>query len=213
MAKTARSQHPSVVPVNRPGEGFSLDVKIDTTPGIGGKSLSFMGVNLATAPVPDRKFTADTCSVILTVSTAKFVFGQERIDGKGLRSAIVIQMSRNASANFVRICDSMSNPSVDEIAKSEKIPVERMSDVMEEPPQALTLSANMPLGAITGHEACIDFYQASPFAMGVVMRSQKLSLEPVVRIDLRTSLLIGLLQELRSRLTDDELNLKPEGKK
>jgi hypothetical protein len=170
-----------------------------------------MGVELYKAPVPDRKFTADTCSTIFAGSVVKLVFGQERIDGKGLRSAIVVQMSRIGGANFVRFCDLMKNPSINEIAQTDNIGVENVSPVATEPPQALTLSANMPLTAISGHEACIDFYQASPFAMGIALRSQKLALDPVVRIDLRTPLLVGLLNDLRGRLSE-ELKVKIEGK-
>jgi hypothetical protein len=133
----------------------------------------------------------------------KVVFGQERIDGKGLRSAIVVQMSRNAAANFVRIADSITGPSFREVAQAVNIPEENLSAVGDEPPQALTLAANLTLSAITGHESCIDFYEASPFAMGIALRSEKLSLEPVVRVDLRTSLFLGLLKDLRSQLTDD----------
>jgi len=214
MAKEARKQQPIPARLaNRPGEGnVSLDIKVDTTVGIDGKTVTYMGVDLAKAPVPDRKFTADTCAVIDSAYTLKLVFGQERIDGKGLRSAIVVQMGRGSGGNFVRICDSMANPSIAEIAQLDGIPSEKLSPAGEEPPQALTLSANMPLAGISGQEACIDFYQASPFAMGIAVRSDKLSLESVVRVDLRTSLFFGLLDDLRGRLAK-ELSVGVGGKK
>lgn len=189
--------------INRPNEGTSLDIKLDTTVGLDGKTSLFMGADLSKAPVPDRRFVTDMCSAIMRPYRIKIVFGQERIDGKGLRSAIVVQMSPVGGANFVRILDSMKNPSYREIAESEKIPTETLSPITDEPPQALTLMANMALTAITGHESCIDFYEASPFAMGVAIRSQRLSLEPVVRVDLRTSLLLGLVADLRTQLADE----------
>lgn len=208
MSKPARQ--PSVVPTIRPGEGtIALDIKINTVSGVDGKSINFMGVDLSKAPVPDRKFTADTCSVVVSDYVLKLIFGQERIDGKGLRSAIVVQMTRNGGANFVRFCDGLANPSLDEVAKSERIPSEKPSPPAEEPPQALTLSANMPFPAVSGHEACVDFYEASPFSMGVAARAHKLSLEPVVRIDMRTPLLLGLVHELRTQLAE-ELKFKIE---
>jgi hypothetical protein len=212
MNKVVRHQ-PGGTVANRPNEGTSLDIKIDTTIGLDGKTAIFMGADLSKAPVPDRRFVTDACNATVKDYTVKIVFGQERIDGKGLRSAIVVQMSRIGGANFVRLLDSMKNPSLQEIAQAENIPTEDLLSIFEEPPQALTLMANMALTAVTGHESCIDFYEASPFAMGVAVRSRKLSLEPVVRVDLRTSLLLGLVSTLRELLADELKDIRvPEGK-
>jgi hypothetical protein len=203
MSKPAQNRHIVPSAVNRPNEGVILDVTIDTKLGTDGKTVTYMGSELSKAPVPDRKFTADTCSLIGLPHTLKFVFGQERIDGKGLRSAIVVQMGRNAGVNFVRSLQAMQSPSFDELVQSEKIPIEPLAPVTDEPAQALSLSANTPLAGISGYEACVDFYQASPFSMAVAARSHKLALEPVVRVALRTSLLYGLFTELRSALSSE----------
>jgi hypothetical protein len=193
---------PAVAIVNRPNEGTVIDSRLETRVSVDGKTVSSMGADLSKAPVPDRRFTADTCTLIASPNTLKIVFGQERIDGKGLRSAIVVQMSRNAGVNFVRTIDAMDGPSLADIVKDGKISPER-STVTEEPAQALSLSANTPITAISGHEACIDFYQISAFAMSVASRSQKLAVEPVVRVTLRTSLVYGLVVDLRSSLSSD----------
>ena len=203
------------VPENRPNEGSVLDIKVDTLPTVSGHTITQFGADLSKAPVPDRKFTADVCSVLFGEYTVRLVFGQERIDGKGLRSAIVIQMSRASASNIVRMFDAMKDPSVDEIARLNKIAIEQLSTGLDEPPQALTVSANMSIIAISGHDACIDFYEASPFSLGVAIRSQKLALDPVVRIDLRASLVFGLMAAMRSHLTKEltELNKQLQGSK
>jgi hypothetical protein len=61
----------------------------------------------------------------------------------------------------------------------------------------------MAIFAMTGQDSCIDFYQASPFAMAVALRAKKLQLDPVVRVEVRTPLLISLIAELRTQLAQE----------
>lgn len=180
-----------------------MEVKLTTGVSVDGQTVTSVGVDLSKAPVPDRKFAADTCTLIVRSYAVKLLFGQERIDGKGLRSAIVVQMSRVSGANLVRIIESMKAPSLQDVVNAEGIQSEPLSPLPDEPPQALTLSANMAIFAMTGQDSCIDFYQASPFAMAVALRAKKLQLDPVVRVEVRTPLLISLIAELRTQLAQE----------
>jgi hypothetical protein len=203
MNKPSHSHHPVLVVSNRPNEGVSVEVKLTTGVSVDGQTVTSVGVDLSKAPVPDRKFAADTCTLIVRSYAVKLLFGQERIDGKGLRSAIVVQMSRVSGANLVRIIESMKAPSLQDVVNAEGIQSEPLSPLPDEPPQALTLSANMAIFAMTGQDSCIDFYQASPFAMAVALRAKKLQLDPVVRVEVRTPLLISLIAELRTQLAQE----------
>jgi hypothetical protein len=51
---------------------------------------------------------------------------------------------------------------------------------------------------MSNKEACLDFYQASPFAIGNVQKSHRLALDPVVRVDLRSSLFLSMIAGLRN---------------
>jgi hypothetical protein len=214
MAKPGRTQHPALVPLNRPGEGTSIDIKIESKPWVGGKTMTSIGLDLSTAPVPDRKFAADTAMVLTPHDNVlRLVFGQERFDGKGLRSAIAVQMSRHSAANLIHAVDAITGPSYAEIVQLDKIPIEKLPNSLEEPDQAVSVSANLALSAVSGQEACIDFYEASPFAMGVAARSQRLDVDPVVRVGLRSSLFMALILEIRTRVTKEIEETKPKESK
>jgi hypothetical protein len=189
----------AIVAVNRPNEGALIDIAIRAMPSVDGSVVGYMGADLSKAPVPDRKFAADWCALIERDYLVNILFGQQRADGKGLRSLVVVQMSEPSAFNYVKILSDVAGPSYMEIATTLEIPTESLSTLTEEPAQALTLSANMALSAMSGPEACIDFYKASPFAMGVAMRSNKLSLDPVVRVDFRSSLFMALYKHMLGR--------------
>jgi hypothetical protein len=127
------------------------------------------------------------------------LFGQDRVTGDGWRSLVIVQMSNRSASRFLGSLLHPENTFL-EIKKTtiEKFGVEDLLNSFSEPPQgqAIALAANLPAIAVTDNETCLDFYQASPFALTNVVKNQELALEPVVRIDIRTSLFLGLLNGL-----------------
>lgn len=196
----SKPQHRNIVTPTyavRPGEGAPIDVIFDKSFTSDGHTIASFGIDASLAPVPDRKYTADECAVLENKGTVKVLFGQERIDGKGWRSVLVVQISKEAASRFLAMADAISNPSLAEIAAGVKIETEKLATPPSEPGQAIALTANLGIVALSGNEACIDFYQTSPFAIGAVLKSKKLALDPVVRVDLRSSLFFGLIKGLR----------------
>lgn len=191
----------------RPGEGTLLDVLPETEPTPAGSTSITFAVQLGSAPVPDRKYVADVCTVLYSPNGFRLLFGQERLGGKELRSLVVIHMAAAGVARLIKSFENMKQPSLAELVETLAVQPESLSTMPQEPDQTVALSANMTLGAIAGREACLDFYQASPFSIVAVRKAKKLGLDPVVRIDVRTTLLLGLLDELRklvSELPDSE---------
>lgn len=167
-----------------------------------GTQVTNIGIDLNQAPVPDRRFAADSCALIVKDGTVKILFGQDRVTGDGWRSLVIVQMSSRAAGRFLGSLQHPNNMFL-EIKKTttELFGVEELVDSFIEPPQgqAIALAANLPAIAITDNETCLDFYQASPFALGNVVKTEELALEPVVRIDLRSSLFLGLLKGLEEK--------------
>lgn len=176
-----------------------IDVTTASVAGADGQLGVALGVDLSKAQVPDRRYAADVCSVARVRGTVKVMFGQERVDGSGWRTLLVIEMSEVAISQFLQSVDSMKNPTLEQIAAGSNFQPEELTEASEptQPNQAVSLVANLVLTAFAGNEACIDFYHMSPFAVGVVAHTHKLAVEPVVRVDLRSSLLFGLLASLR----------------
>jgi hypothetical protein len=188
--------------MNRPGEGSAaINASFQTFISPDGRSVAQLGLDLSQAVVPDRKYAADTCSLLYSNQTVRIIFGQERFNGDGLRSAVVVKMSPRAVVQLLAMIDSTMPASfVEALLGTEGVEVQKLASSTMEPAQVtVVLAANLAMPAVSGMEACIDFYQASPFALGVTMQSHsdKLAVEAVVRVDLSTGLLLGLLEELR----------------
>lgn len=150
------------------------------------------GVNIANAPVPQRRYSAEICSVIADNTGVKIVFGQSKLFGDGLDSAVVIRMSPVAVIQFADSLKLMRNPGVIEILKGVSTEPEALSEITSHPEQVAHLIANMVSVASAGYETCMDFYHASAFAMKKAESSSSLEIEPGVRIDLRTSVFATL---------------------
>lgn len=155
-----------------------------------------MTVDLGNAPVPERKYLAETCEVRLDRGRVKLLFGQERIGKAELRSLLVIHLSPSAITRFLDSLAQMS-PSLELAAAAMGFTPDRGAPITEEPRQTVALGAGILLAAMSNEEGCLDFFQASPFAMGSAVSSRKLALDPVVRVDMSAPLLLFLIAELR----------------
>lgn len=181
----------------RPGEGVSIDVVHQTLPQPDGTTLMAAGINLSSAPVPDKRYVADWVSVLYRRENLKLVFAQETFSftsqtSPSLRSMLVVNMGPDAARNFLRSLQQMRSPNLDELVISCAIKPEPLLEVEQEPEQTIAFAANMVAVAIMGRDTCLDFYQASPFDMVNIATAKRVPIDPVVRIDLRTSLLVSI---------------------
>ena len=195
MAKSHRNQ-PSARTMHRIGEGPLIDVHLQQSVRADGQTTSSLGIDLSGAPVPDRRYVADVVSVIPGRDVIKLLFGQEKVSS-GLRSLVVIHMAQFAVGAFVSAILDMKNPTVAEVMKISNIDAKLLSSISDEPEQTVAMTASVAAAAVSGQEACVDFYQISPFARLNVMASKKISVDPVVRVELSTSLLVALVEKLK----------------
>jgi hypothetical protein len=181
----------------RPNEGTRVSVVLGQIASTSGLSLQTAAINLAQAPVPERKYVADAYGVNYSSGAVQLLFGQRRIGGSDLRSLLVIQMSPTGAARFLATSNQLAPLSLTDMATQYGIVAEKSFQISTEPSQTVALAAGLSLMAAAADEATIDFYQASAFALSAMLHSSELALDPVVRIDLRTSLLLGLFEDLR----------------
>ena len=183
----------------RQGEGVPIDIVHQTALSTDGTTVAVIGINLAQAPVPDRRYVAEVGAVDYSNETVKVMFGQKKMSPSGmLRSLVVVHMSPRAVRQFLTSVKQMQKPSLSELMQ--KIGLEReniAADLGEEPDQTVAFAANIVAVAISGREACLDFYHASSFAMANAINSKKLPIDAVVRVDLRTGLFGGLIDEMK----------------
>ncbi|MGT2429573.1 hypothetical protein ACU4HD_14095 [Cupriavidus basilensis] len=179
----------------RKGDGTVIDV-VHRTSAEGDGATVQIGLDLNDAPVPARRYIADVGSVIQSRGEVKVIFGQEKVGTNSLRSMLIVQMSPAGTSQFLQSFVAMS-PSLDDIARAVGAAPEQLSQGLVEPEQAVSFAANFVAAAIAGQEACLDFYHASPFSLRSVQFIKKLGVEPVVRVDLRLSLLKAIIDEIR----------------
>ncbi len=197
MAKTHR--HPAVSRTFvRNGEGALVDAVPSAVATPDGKTVVSVNINLANAPVPDRRYVSDIASVLYKRGDGaiKLVFGQEKISGSSFRSLLIIHMSTSAARHFISSLRTMSNPSLTEITERVGVKPEPLSTITDEPEQTVAFASNVVLAAVSGMDACLDFYQISSFSIAHAQVSRKVGADPVVRVDIRSALLLSLLHEL-----------------
>lgn len=208
----SKSQRVQVQPgINRVGEGVLLDVVTVTNAHTDGITVQQFGVNVMTAPVPDRSYLADVCAVKLSRGYVKLLFGQTKIiEESELHSLLVVRMTASAARKFLEtLVDPKAgeNGSIEETLSRQGVVPEASFEVTQEPTATIALAANFAATAIADGDACIDFFQASAFAIAAVSRSGKLALQSVVRVNLTAGLFFRLLLQLK----EADNHLPPEG--
>jgi hypothetical protein len=189
---------PEKVFPKRPGDNYFVDVALERKVSTSGETVSSVGITLATAPVPERRYVADVCYVKHDSVGVKIIFGQQKLIQGLLRSAIVIKMSRRGVSQLLSSVDEISNPSYAEIAERERFTPISVQEPESEPEQVITLAANLAISAMSGEETSMDFLQMSPFAMAVLAKgAHQAPIDPVVRVDLHSEVFLGLLESLR----------------
>jgi hypothetical protein len=188
---------------SRPGEGAMIDIVRKVTPRADGGTSLEVGLDLANAVVPERRYVADVASLKFTADRVYLCFGQSKLTG-GLRSLLVIYMTPEAAGQFLKICEGNNfRESMTKAFQKERWPVATLATVEEEPAQTVALTANLLAAGFSGREACIDFYHASPFAMAQFRtESRRVPIYPVVRIDFPANLFVAILEALEQHRED-----------
>lgn len=189
----------------RPGEGVAVQAH-QMTEG----NVRTISIALGSAPVPERRYAADVYFVTQRSDSIKLMFGQLKATGNALRSLLVIHTTSSGVEHLLSAVDCFTQPTILEIAERENISVEKVDTALEEPSQTVALSANMGIAAVSGRESCLDFYQASPFAIAAFNSGQEFAVDPVVRVDLTTALFLGFLGEARRISTVRKRELERE---
>jgi hypothetical protein len=181
----------------RPGEG-AAQVEVNFVPrsNVSDKGKVAAQINLATVPVPHRRYSADVAAVNYWKETVQLLFAQKKLSGDDLRSLVIVKMNADWAKRFL---DSIADAEVpfDKYATTNNIANDAMVVVEEEPKDTVAFDANFTLAAISGRQACLDFYYSSPFAFSASQGAKKLAVDPVLRVDLRAGLLMGVIDGIR----------------
>lgn len=181
---------------NRTFTNNEVEVKREIEMRPDGKSVLAVSLDLSSAPVPDRKYLADVASIISTSHSIKLLFAQNKLNGD-LRTLLVVDISSEVAQKYIKAVDEMPGTNFQQIAALNKQPIPELSIFTDEPEQTIAFKANALSGAVSGLDACLDFYYISPVAMRNFMQTDKIDIDAVVRVDMHVNLFVSLINELR----------------
>lgn len=105
-----------------------------------GTEMTF-GLDIGTAPVPDRKYVTNQVYVASNDEEICLLFGQKRRDGNGLRSLLELHLSPDGLKNFAKIFTQVISNLKAALAVQKLIPLP-LVPITEDAPQTVALSAN-----------------------------------------------------------------------
>ena len=211
----AKPQKSLAVPMRlaRPNEGVAIDLVQRKIVDKNGNSVSILSGDMTNAPVPDRRYSAEVADVVMHRNLVRLMFAQEEANLVSLRSMVVVSVRTTGMRQFLDSLKRLDGGvTLEALAKTSGVVADELTPIKSDAVQGnIGVRASNIVMAIANDEACLDFYQASAFAVRAGSFSNKLAIEPVVRVELNFSLFLGLVKKLwaleKDWPTDDVLNL------
>lgn len=162
-----------------------------------GSSLVSYTIDLTQAPSPDRSYPAELVGLSYENGLVIVMFGQRTRNG-AVRSLIEVVMPPEGIVRLLNAVDEMSNPTFSQVMASSVIGVDTLTTFEDDPKEVARLKANAATVGFSGSEACVDFYDMSPFSVARVHQgASTANVLGVVRIDTQTLLVGALVAEMR----------------
>lgn len=155
-----------------------------------------LSLNLQELEPPQRVYSAELCSVICRSDEVYFVFAQRCLLGSGLESAISLRMHGFYALQFLKSIESL-DPKINEISEQTNTTSHSVEEITQNPLHLAKMSANIVRSAVSGYDACCDFYQLNASNVAKALgKSEKMNLLPIARVEMRTALFLGMYEEL-----------------
>ncbi len=195
------------VVTSRPGEGPTIGFSPHRTSSPDGTTGVTLQLNLGTASVPDRRYVANAAAVVQEKDRVTLIFGQTRLGGIGYRSLVLIGISGAGIHQLLKSSTPMLI-AARKYAERYQVPPIPLSEINEDVPgQTVPFIANLATAGFTGRDACMDYYNYSPFSVQIAAGGGEFQAEAVVRVNLPTALMLKIydrLDELKSELPVDD---------
>ena len=165
----------------------------------GGGTVVRMSLDMANAPIPDRRYSADVAALSVRDDSVLLLFGQRRIEGDELRSLVIVRLFPDPVHRFLEASAEFITDLKGILARN-NLDERVVGPTLKEPEQTVALAGNLLAAAYSGHEAVLDLYQLSPMVIHKMrlQSANSVPLDPVVRIDLPTALLSGVFTALEA---------------
>lgn len=194
MSTKSRHQKSTSTEIAPRLSGRAAPLMLHSIAGPGGTTVVQINVDLTKAPAPDRRYLADTAWADTRDGFLRLIFAQRKVgDDASLRSLVEINVPPEGVRRFIESCTSQFMEGFRGFIVKNGIGEDRLSPITAEPPQAVSLAANLLAAAYSGREAEMYFFHIAPMAIHQVRNGAVPSLDPIVRVDMRTSLLAAVI--------------------
>lgn len=195
MAKPPPKRQLHQVVTTRAGEGAVIGIVREKLGGGVGISL-----DLSSAPVPDRRFSADAAWIVFGIDLVRILFAQYKVAGPQIEHLVVLRVPFIAVRQFLHSMAGgvaeTGHRFLESVGDKTSPPVDKSSI----PDQTFTLDSNIIVAGLSGREACLDLYNSSPqVKLALKMGSNEFRAEPVARVQLTTRLLMDIYDELSAK--------------
>ncbi len=156
-------------------------------------------VDFRNAPEPERVYYAREAWIDYEQGMVSMYFCQRRRDDESkLRSLVCVTLAPDNALRFLKSVEEIESPSLQEIIRNTGINAETPKPIGDEAEQTVELSATVIRVAVSSYDSVLDFYKIPPISVADAKTvGAAIKTVPQVRIDLRTSLLMGLIGELQ----------------
>jgi hypothetical protein len=197
--KMIRIPRPATPTPGRASGEIHVPLQRRNVPQPDGTTTTEVSIDLNEAPIPERRYVADAAWVDQRDDIIRFIFGQRALTGEKLRSVVVVNVYPEVIRGLMgRSAEFLQK--IHEFLERNSLSAPANGSLPEEPAQTVALSANMMSITFAGREAEWDFFHLPPSGMRKIADSADLVVDPVVRIDLATRLVAGILQALERLL-------------
>jgi hypothetical protein len=160
-----------------------------------------LSLDISELPAPPRSYSADAASASFNGSDAVHLLFWQLTVAKKPRSMVAVKMYAGAARRFYESSEAM-RPSLEDFMRRNKVAVARVEVGPEEPAQSVSLVASLAQVSFAGFEAEVSFFHLSPYAVHNATRRNynQVAVEAVVQVDLSTTMLVSILDQLRELL-------------
>jgi len=156
-----------------------------------------ISLDLLSAPVPERRYVADAANVTYNNGFVHLIFWQKKITGNEARSMVIVSLTSLSILQYFQNAEAQIGQ-LEKLSSTQQKLEGSLDKLPEEPAQTVCLAANIIATGWSGREACMDFYHASPFVLGMIAtNNSKFTAEPIVRVNLSTGVLLALFSQLK----------------
>jgi hypothetical protein len=173
---------------------FIVPVERRAIPMPSGTTSTQFSINVGEIPLPERRYVAELIGLDRKGDAVRLMFGQASLMSEKVRSLVIVSLSTDAVRNLLNSSEQFL-PAFRGFIERNELARGTLHTFSEEPPQTVALVANLVAVTFAGREAELDFFHLAPNSLRKVAGGE-VSVDPVVRIDLATSLLAPLIEQL-----------------